>query len=61
MEIINDKLKMSTIMEVQLPSDPWNLSGSLVFTETTLLDLTNIRTPQTVVQDEPYIWTSITI
>lgn len=61
MEIINDKLKMSTIMDVQLPSDPWNLSGSLVFTETILLNLINIRFPQTVVQDEDYTWTTIIV
>jgi len=42
MEIGNDKLNISTIMDVEIPSDSWNPYGSPVFTETTLLNLTKI-------------------
>ncbi|XP_071653645.1 uncharacterized protein [Temnothorax longispinosus] len=59
MEVMDDKLRMSTTMGVQLPRIPWKQSGSPVFTETMLLNLTNIRSPQTIAQNEYHSWTTI--
>ncbi|XP_018361065.1 PREDICTED: uncharacterized protein LOC108759890 [Trachymyrmex cornetzi] len=41
-EILDDKLNISTTMDVRLPADPWNPKGTLVFRETTQLDLISI-------------------
>ncbi|XP_011051418.1 PREDICTED: uncharacterized protein LOC105144288 [Acromyrmex echinatior] len=52
MEIIDDKLNISTIMEVQLPPDPWNPEGTPVFREITQLKLIKITSPRTKVFDD---------
>ncbi|XP_077257680.1 uncharacterized protein LOC143894882 [Temnothorax americanus] len=59
MEVMDDKLRMSTTMGVQLPRIRWKQSGSPVFTETMLLNLTNIRSPQTIAQNEYHSWATI--
>jgi len=59
MEIIDDKFKITTTMDVQLPVDPWNRNGTPVFRETMMLDLIKIKTSQTVKLNETYIWTDI--
>jgi len=58
MEIIDDKFKITTIMDGYLPNDPWNPNGTHVFRETMMLDLTEIKTSQTDF-DETYIWADI--
>lgn len=66
MEIVNDQLKISSTMNVHVPPDAWNRSHSLVFTETTLLNLTDIKSPETLVQKEdtwttPNSWITINV
>ncbi|XP_071577271.1 uncharacterized protein [Temnothorax nylanderi] len=61
MEIVDDKLKISTTMDVQLPPDPWNPSGSPVFTDKIQLNLTDIRSPQITAMDVPYTGITLTL
>ncbi|XP_024872381.1 uncharacterized protein LOC112454958 isoform X2 [Temnothorax curvispinosus] len=58
---IDDKLKISTTMDVQLPSDPWNPSGSSVFTDKIQLNLTDIRSLQIAAMDMPHTFITLTL
>jgi len=47
-EVIGNKLKMVSTMDGQLPIDPWNPSGTPVFTETVSVNLIDIRSEKTI-------------
>jgi len=57
MEVIDNKLKMFTTMDGQLPFDPWNPSGTPVFTEMVSVNLIDIRSQKTISYKENYNWT----
>ncbi|XP_011164531.2 uncharacterized protein LOC105199235 [Solenopsis invicta] len=42
-KVFADQFQMSTIMNVELPNDPWNAKYRHVFEQTTLLNLTNVE------------------
>jgi len=48
MEVIDNKLKIFTTMDGQLPRDQWNPSGTSVFTETVSVNLIDIRSKKTI-------------
>jgi len=48
MEVIDNKLKMFTTMDGQLPRDKWNPSGTPVFTEMVSVNLIDIRSIKTI-------------
>ncbi|TGZ37604.1 uncharacterized protein [Temnothorax longispinosus] len=59
MEIANDKLNISSA--TRMLDDLCELDVCFIMTETVLLNLTNIRSPQTVAQNEFYKWTAFNI
>lgn len=54
--MVDDKLKMSTIMNVQPPSDPGHCSETPIFTETTLVNLINIKPQITIPYNDTSMW-----
>jgi len=58
MEIIDNKFKITTTMDGQLPADPWNVNGTLVFRETMMLELTEIKNSPTKF-NASYIWADL--
>ncbi|XP_011166596.1 uncharacterized protein LOC105200652 isoform X2 [Solenopsis invicta] len=59
MKVFDDQFQISTIMNVELPADPWNEKYKRVFKETTLLNLTNVEPQHSNNLRTPYnnFWT----
>jgi len=58
MEIIDNKFKITTTMDGELPTEADNSTGTLVFRETIMLDLIEIKN-YPIIFNEKYIWEDI--